>query len=177
MFSHAVAAAVAWPSKLQRKLHPAGTLHCGISGHPESSQGPSDLCMSYSQMLCQLSYSRYIQFGNPGVLQQHHRKRRQEISTTNSKSNSSGRQTQQFQCCLFLLVVAGPVFVVVAVAAFGAVAALCSRGAEGHVLLLVPFGYLLPELITVICNDAYIDTVAILAQGTSWAVTDVQAFC
>ena len=108
-FSQAVAAAaVAWPSKLQRKLHPAGTLHCSTSGHPESSQGPSDLCMSYSQMLCQLSYSRYIQFGNQGVMQRHHRKRRQEISTTNSRSSSSGRQTQQFQCFCVLLVVAAP---------------------------------------------------------------------
>ena len=28
------------------------------SGHPESSQGPSDFCTVYSQMLYQLSYSR-----------------------------------------------------------------------------------------------------------------------
>ena len=28
------------------------------SGHPESNQGPSDLCKLYSQMLYQLSYSR-----------------------------------------------------------------------------------------------------------------------
>ena len=28
------------------------------SGHPESSQGPSDFCAVYSQMLYQLSYSR-----------------------------------------------------------------------------------------------------------------------
>ena len=28
------------------------------SGHPESSQGPSDICNLYSQMLYQLSYSR-----------------------------------------------------------------------------------------------------------------------
>ena len=28
------------------------------SGHPESNQGPSDLCKRYTQMLCQLSYSR-----------------------------------------------------------------------------------------------------------------------
>ncbi len=30
------------------------------SGHPESNQGPSDACHRYSQMLCQLSYSRLI---------------------------------------------------------------------------------------------------------------------
>ena len=30
----------------------------GKSGHPESNQGPSDLCKLYSQMLYQLSYSR-----------------------------------------------------------------------------------------------------------------------
>ena len=29
------------------------------SGHPESSQGPSDICNLYSQMLYQLSYSRF----------------------------------------------------------------------------------------------------------------------
>ena len=28
------------------------------SGHPESSQGPSDFCTVYSQMLYQLSYTR-----------------------------------------------------------------------------------------------------------------------
>ena len=31
---------------------------CKESGHPESNQGPSDCCRFYSQMLCQLSYSR-----------------------------------------------------------------------------------------------------------------------
>ena len=30
------------------------------SGHPESNQGPSDLCKLYSQMLYQLSYSRPV---------------------------------------------------------------------------------------------------------------------
>ena len=44
-------------------------------------------------------------------------------------------------------------------------------------LLLVSFGYLLPQILTMTCNDACIDTVAILAQGTSWAVADMQAFC
>ena len=34
---------------------------CGAkSGDPESSQGPSDICEIYSQMLCQLSYRRLM---------------------------------------------------------------------------------------------------------------------
>ena len=32
------------------------------SGHPESNQGPSDVCSIYSQMLYQLSYSRNCLF-------------------------------------------------------------------------------------------------------------------
>ena len=36
----------------------AGKMGMRMSGHPESSQGPSDICNLYSQMLYQLSYSR-----------------------------------------------------------------------------------------------------------------------
>lgn len=46
-------------------------LHHGASqasGHPESNQGPSDSCMLYSQMLCQLSYSRYCMTRNAKCL-------------------------------------------------------------------------------------------------------------
>ena len=41
-----------------RERRGEGRRLCKESGHPESNQGPSDRCRLYSQMLCQLSYSR-----------------------------------------------------------------------------------------------------------------------
>ena len=36
-----------------------------LSGHPESNQGPSDICNVYNQMLYQLSHSQLAILANP----------------------------------------------------------------------------------------------------------------
>ena len=48
----------AWTMQCGQATFSQNVVEAKKSGHPESSQGPSDICNLYSQMLYQLSYSR-----------------------------------------------------------------------------------------------------------------------